>query len=220
MFRIKICGMTSSDDVRAAADAGADAIGLNFYRRSRRYVFPEVAKQIGAMVPDEVTKVGVFVNAPAEEIKQIVNLVGLDCVQLHGDEPPALPSGLPPHIAIVRAFRCGADGLTPLVDYLAACRAHGRAIDAVLVDADAQADYGGTGRVADWSLVARDRNMLGNVPLILAGGLTPENVGGAIVLVRPDGVDVASGVEREPGRKDAALVRRFVVAARDALDRL
>jgi phosphoribosylanthranilate isomerase len=220
VFRIKICGMTSIDDARAAVDAGADAIGLNFYQRSRRYILPEQAEQIAAAVPGEVTTVGVFVNATAEEINQIVDRVGLNCAQLHGDEPPTLSAQLPAQVLIVRAYRCGEEGLTPLAHHLTTCRARGRAPDAVLVDADARSDYGGTGRAADWSLVAKEREALGDVPLILAGGLTPENVGEAIAVVRPDGVDVASGVESGPGRKDAVLVARFIAAARDALDRL
>jgi phosphoribosylanthranilate isomerase len=219
MFRIKICGMTSVEDARAAAEAGADAIGLNFYPRSRRFVRPETAARIAAAVPRDVTKVGVFVNATAEEIRRIAELVGLDCVQLHGDEPPALVAQLPPQVAVVRAYRCTVDGLAPLAEYLAACPAHGRALDAVLVDADAGGDYGGTGQAADWSLVARERDALGGTPLVLAGGLTPENVSEAIAQVHPDGVDVASGVESRPGRKDAALVARFVAAAREALER-
>ncbi len=217
MFRIKICGMTSSDDALAAADAGADAIGLNFYPRSKRYVSPDVAEKIAAAVPDSVTKVGVFVNATAGEIAQVVDRVGLHCVQLHGDEPPALAAELPPGVSVLRAHRCTADGLALLRDYIDRCREAGCSLDAVLVDADAGSDFGGTGRAADWALVARERTMLGAVPLILAGGLTPDNVCQAIAAVRPDGVDVASGVESEPGRKDVALVTRFVAVAREAL---
>ena len=117
---------------------------------------------------------------------------------------------------IVRAHRCGRDGLAPLAKYLVDCRALGRVPDAVLIDADAAAEYGGTGQRADWARIASQRELLGELPLILAGGLTPDNVAAAIAAVRPDGVDVASGVESGPGRKDAELVRRFIAAARDA----
>ncbi len=217
MFRIKICGMTSCDDARAAANAGADAIGLNFYPRSRRFVSLDIAAQIAATLPDGVTTVGVFVNATADEINQVVERVGLGCVQLHGDEPPTLLAQLASHVPIVRAYRCGADGLAPLSQYFTACRTHGREPDAVLVDADAGADYGGTGEAADWWLVAKEKHLLGAVPLVLAGGLTPRNVAAAVAAVRPHGVDVASGVESEPGRKDVALVQQFIAAARSAL---
>ena len=217
MFRIKICGITSSDDARAAVAAGADAIGLNFYPRSKRFVSPEVAAQIAAALPDDVIAVGVFVNTAAEEINEVARQVGLDCVQLHGDEPPAFAAQLAPGVLVVRAHRCGVDGLAPLAQYLTACRAAGRVPDAVLVDADAGGDYGGTGEAADWSLVAREKHVLGEVPLVLAGGLTADNVAAAVTAVRPHGVDVASGVESAPGQKDAALVQRFVAAARQAL---
>ena len=179
----------------------------------------DIAAQIVATLPDGVTTVGVFVNATADEINQVVERVGLGCVQLHGDEPPTLLAQLASHVPIVRAYRCGADGLAPLAQYITACRTHGRAPDAVLVDADAGGDFGGTGRAADWSLVAKERDVLGAVHLVLAGGLTPRNVSAAaIAAVRPDGVDVASGVESAPGRKDAAMVARFVAAAPEALD--
>ncbi len=219
MFRIKICGITSEADARAAADAGADAVGLNFFRKSRRFLEPVAARQIAAVVPAEVVRVGVFVNSTADEIVKTVDAVGLDYVQLHGDEPPMLLAKLSSGVKIVRAFRCGSDGLSPLARYLDECRTLGRVPDAALIDADAGADYGGSGQPADWTRIAQDRAQLGDVPLILAGGLTPENVAAAIAAVRPDGVDVASGVEIQPGQKDATLVRRFVAAARAALAR-
>jgi phosphoribosylanthranilate isomerase len=214
LFRIKICGITSVADGLAAASAGADAIGLNFWPQSKRYVRPETAREIAAALPGGVTKVGVFVNAAAEEIASTADEVGLDWIQLHGDERAELLAKLPPRLPVLRAFRCGADGLTQLARYLTESRDEGRAPDAVLIDADAAGDFGGTGQCADWARVAQDRNLLAGMPLILAGGLTPRNVAAAIQSVRPDGVDVASGVESQPGRKDGALVEQFVVAAR------
>jgi len=214
MLRIKICGITNLDDARSAIDAGADAIGLNFFRKSRRFVEPEIARTISASLPASVTKVGVFVNHSAGEIAEISKLVGLDYIQLHGDEQPQLLAELPTNVGVVRAHRCTKDGLAPLAQYLNECRSNGRAPDAVLIDADAGAEFGGTGELADWSLVARERTLLSGVPLILAGGLTPSNVNAAIAAVHPDAVDVASGVEREPGFKDEELVAQFISVAK------
>lgn len=223
MFRIKICGITNVADARVAAEAGADALGLNFFSKSRRFVASAAAREIAAAVPAGVTRVGVFVNQSAAEISQIITALGLDCVQLHGDEPAEIVSELPVDVKIVRAFRCGRAGLAPLASYLKSCCAVGRVPDLVLVDADAAGEFGGSGQRADWARVARERDLIRGVPLVLAGGLAPENVAEAIATVRPDGVDVASGVESSPGNKDAAKVRGFVAAARAAfayLDRL
>jgi phosphoribosylanthranilate isomerase len=153
---------------------------------------------------------------------QTAGQLGLTSVQLHGDEPAEMLAQMPSSLLIIKAYRCDARGLLPLAGYLDACRAAGRAPDAVLIDAQAEAteEYGGTGRVADWERIARDRELVGDLPLILAGGLTPANVSEAIAAVRPHGVDVASGVETQPGRKNASLVREFVAASREAFARL
>ncbi|MCI0332932.1 MAG: phosphoribosylanthranilate isomerase [Planctomycetes bacterium] len=219
-FRIKICGITNLDDARAAADAGADAIGFNFFSKSRRFVDPQRARQIVEQTPAGVLTVGVFVNSDAKQIVETVEQVGFHAVQLHGDEPPLLVAQLPSQIRIVRAYRCGRDGLKPLANYLEECRQRGRMPDAALIDADAGTDFGGSGQLADWALIQHERESLDGLPLILAGGLTPDNVAAAIAAVSPDGVDVASGVEQEPGRKDAALIARFVAAARAAFARI
>jgi phosphoribosylanthranilate isomerase len=216
MFRIKICGITNIDDAQAATRAGADAIGLNFFNKSRRFVEPSVARQIAASLPQNVAKVGVFVNHEASQITSIAHDVGLDYVQLHGDEPPELVLQLPAQIGIIRAHRCGADGLSRLAHYLSDCAARGRAPDATLIDADTGSEYGGTGRIADWDRIVQERGSLGVIPLILAGGLTPTNIAAAITAVRPDAVDVASGVEREPGIKDPHLITQFIAAAQQA----
>lgn len=216
MFRIKICGLTSVDDALEAAAGGADAIGLNFFAQSKRCVDVETARHISLALPAEVKRVGVFVNASTNDIGAVLREVGLDAIQLHGDEPAELLAELPRGIPVVRAYRCGQQGLLELASYLSACRAHGRLPDAILVDADVGADFGGSGKLADWSVVARDRDYLNGIPLILAGGLSVANVGAAIAAVQPDGVDVASGVERSPGCKDAKLVRDFIAAARAA----
>jgi phosphoribosylanthranilate isomerase len=218
MFRIKICGITNERDALAAAEAGADAIGLNFFQKSRRFIEPETARQITAAVPAGILKVGVFVNLTVAEISSIVSRVGLDAVQLHGDESPQIIAELLKDVRVLRAHRCGSDGLMSLSQFLAVSRAAGRMPDAVLIDADAGSDFGGTGQRADWDLIAREREALQKLPLILAGGLTLGNVAAAIAAVAPEGVDVASGVESAPGKKDQAKVRDFIVAAREAFD--
>jgi phosphoribosylanthranilate isomerase len=215
-FRIKICGITNLSDALAAADAGADAIGLNFFSKSRRFVEPGQARSIAASLPAGILKVGIFVNHDAEHMHSIVDQVGLNAVQLHGDESPALVSELPFNVRIIRAHRCGPDGLAPLAQYLDQCHALGRMPDFLLIDADTGANFGGTGTRADWQLIRKQKDLLGGLPFLLAGGLTPDNVASAIEAVAPNGVDVASGVEREPGHKDAGLIARFVATAREA----
>ncbi len=216
MFHIKICGITNSEDALAAIQAGADALGFNFYAKSQRFIEPTAAREIVASLPKVVRKIGVFVNHSAAEISGIAADVSLDGIQLHGNESPEIVGQLPVQLLLVRAFRCGAAGLVPLSEYLNKCRAAGRVPDAVLIDADAGAEFGGTGEQADWNRVARERIMLERTPLILAGGLTPANVAAAISAVRPDAVDVASGVERRPGLKDHQQIADFAAAAKRA----
>jgi len=220
MFRIKICGITNLNDARVVADAGADAVGLNFFRKSHRFVDPETARAIASTLPTHVMKVGVFVNHSATEIAEIAVQVGLNAIQLHGDESPQFLAPLPSQLKIIRAHRCGQNGLAPLAQFIADSRANGRGPDAVLVDADAGAEFGGTGRIADWSRITSERLSLADLPLILAGGLTPDNVAEAIRVVRPGAVDVASGVESSPGEKDQSKVRDFIAAARQAFSEL
>lgn len=217
MFQIKICGITNSHDALAAVQSGADALGFNFFVRSKRFVEPNTAREIGATLPKGIQKIGVFVNHSAAEICSTAAEVGLDGIQLHGEEPPEIVAQLPSQLLLIRAFRCGVAGLMPLREYLEECRVAGRIPDIVLIDADAGAAFGGTGQKADWGQVAQDRNLLTATPLILAGGLTPANVAAAISAVHPDAVDVASGVEREPGLKDHRLIADFVSAAKRGL---
>jgi phosphoribosylanthranilate isomerase len=220
MFRIKICGVKNVNDACAAVDAGADALGLNFYDKSKRRVDPDVASQIASSVPNSIPKVGVFVNHSTDQIQDIAAQIHPSHIQLHGDESPQFLNNLPLSIKIIRAYRCGAAGLAPLASYIEECRALGRVPDAVLIDADAGTSYGGTGQAADWALIVKHRHALGEIPLILAGGLTPTNVAAAIEAVRPDAVDVASGVERAPGIKDHDLIKQFIADARKAFDRI
>jgi phosphoribosylanthranilate isomerase len=230
MFRIKICGLTNPDDALAAFDAGADGIGLNFYAKSKRYVDAATARKItdvlyqAAGVPGRsfVYPIGVFVNHSASEVSRIVQESRLVAAQLHGDEPPEFVAGLP-RIPTIRARRLDERGVSMLSDDLGACLAAVGAMPAderascdLLVDAAAPGQYGGTGETVDWSALADHPRWLTCKHLILAGGLTPDNVVEAIRIVRPHAVDVASGVESAPGKKDPAKMRDFVAAAREA----
>lgn len=213
LFRIKICGVTRPSDACAIAAAGADAIGLNFYAGSSRHLSRDQAHAITASLPAVVQKVGVFVNATAAEIRELAAAAPLDWIQLHGDEPPGLVAELAP-LGVIRAWRIGPGAWERLATYLAECRRQGALPRAILLDAAQGAAYGGTGKTLDWSEVARHRAILAGLPLILAGGLRPENVAEAIRVARPDGVDTASGVEIRPGEKDPARVQAFVAAAK------
>jgi phosphoribosylanthranilate isomerase len=210
MFRVKICGITNVEDALVAAAAGADAIGLNFYERSPRYVDAAAAKVIAARVPNEIAKVGVFVNMSAADICDIVREVPLGWIQLHGDEPPELLADLPDGVQIIRAQRCEESGLRPLAGYLVSAAAAGRSPDAILIDGPAKATFGGAGQLPSWRRIVMERDILSGLPLVLAGGLAPDNVAEAIRFVRPAAVDVASGVEHRAGKKDPDLVKQFV----------
>jgi len=219
MFRVKICGVTSSDDAQAAWNAGADAIGLNFYENSPRFVELARAEEIVASLPANVCRVGVFVNADAAHICRTYDQLSLDAIQLHGDEPPPF-LGLLGKRPVIRAFRCRDTGVAPVVDYLDKCSALGCVPRFALLDAYYPGQYGGTGRVFDWTLVSDSKQLLHGVQVVLAGGLTAENIGEAIATARPHAVDTASGVESAPGVKDVGLVRDFVQNAEAAFGRL
>lgn len=204
MVRVKICGITSVADALTCVEAGADALGLNFWSGSVRRVAESEAQAIAAAVRSRALLVGVFVDAPEPEIVRLRDSLGLGCVQLHGDEPPALLTRLLPHAYKALRVR-GADIQDELARYPG---------EYVLLDAYVKGMPGGTGATFDWSLardVARSRK------LTLAGGLTPDNVADAVRAVRPFCVDVASGVESAPGVKDRALVQAFVERAKQAL---
>jgi phosphoribosylanthranilate isomerase len=201
-FVVKICGITSPDDARRAVDAGADAVGVNLWPGSKRFVDDAAARAIVAAVPPSVLTFGVFVNAPPAEVARRLDALGLARAQLHGDEAPDAFAALPAE-RLVRVVRVRAEP-----DFAAA---HAWGVPLFMYDAHV-AGYGGGGVTAPWPLVAR----LARRPFLLAGGLTPDNVAAAIAAVRPDGVDVASGVESAPGRKDAARLRLFIDAARAA----
>lgn len=216
MFRIKICGVTSPDDARRAAEAGADAIGVNFCAQSPRFLTPSAALAVIEALPAGVAKVGVFVNAPTEDILDACERLRLDYIQLHGDESPEMLAHLKPW-PIVRAFRLTESGWSPIVDYMAACQALDCLPAALLIDAHRPGLYGGTGQVVDWRAVGQRPEAFAGLPIILAGGLNPDNVSQAIETAAPWGIDTASGVESSPGIKDPEKVRRFVAQARAAL---
>jgi phosphoribosylanthranilate isomerase len=212
-LRIKICGITNAADGLQAAALGADAIGLNFYPQSPRHIDVATARSILRELPPFVDPVGLFVNLPLPQIFETLHpLRGIHTFQWYGDiHEPDDPS---PY-RLIAAFSVGAaEDLQAIARYLDRCRSADLSPAAVLTDAHAPGKYGGTGRTAPWNLLADFRP---GVPLILAGGLTPENVAEAVRIVRPYAVDVASGVERSPGRKDAEKMRRFIGSAREAV---
>jgi phosphoribosylanthranilate isomerase len=225
MFRIKICGITNVPDALAAADAGADTIGLNFYPKSPRFIEAKFAAIILRVVPQHLGRVGVVVNETVEALNELLARFEVDAqsdlhaIQLHGDEPPEFVAAVRAKY-LIRARRFTEHGIAAIASDLEACDRLRRLPDAVLIDAATPGRYGGTGTTVSWSGLADYRRWLHNVPLILAGGLTPENVAEAIRIVRPHGVDVASGVESSPGKKDHAKIRDFVAAARDAFAQL
>ncbi len=219
MFRIKICGITSPEDALSAVNLGADAIGLNFYEPSPRFVSLEMAAKIATEVVDSVRKIGVFVNADPSTIQTACDAARLDGVQLHGDELPEF-AARPFGCSVIRVRRLDPQGIAAIKDDLSACQTAGRLPDAVLLDAMTAGQYGGTGETVSWPGLVDYQKWLGGVPLILAGGLTPENVAEAIRTVCPDGVDVASGVESSKGVKDISKVQAFITEAQAAFDEI
>jgi len=206
--RIKICGITSVVDAELAGRLGVDAIGLNLYAGSQRHIGPELAQRIARALPAFVEPVVLFVNEPLAQALAVAEPISRT-IQWHGDEPPLPP---PPPWRLIPAFQVGdAASLPTVTAYLSRCRAAGRLPAAVLLDGHVPGQYGGTGQTVPWQLLA---GFDPGVPVILAGGLTSDNVAAAIRLVRPHAVDVASGVETEPGRKDAEKLRRFIAMVR------
>ena len=205
MVKVKICGVTRVEDAHAAIAAGGDAIGLNFYQKSPRFVSSEAAKAIVDAVGQRTLVVGVFVDTDPEEILKLKSEIGFQCVQFHGAEPPETVARFLPHAYKALRVR-GAEALEESRRY------PGRYL---LLDAYVPGQAGGTGATFDWKLaaeIARERDVT------LAGGLTPENVADAIRAVHPFCVDVASGVESAPGIKDHARMELFVREARTALE--
>ncbi|MDR7482286.1 MAG: phosphoribosylanthranilate isomerase [Armatimonadota bacterium] len=204
MIRVKICGITDDAEALAAAAAGADAVGFVF-APSRRQIDPVRARQVAAVLPPFVTRVGVVVNEPLERLRALVDGVRLDAVQLHGDEPPE-------YCAAAAAWGITVIKAVPVAGPLDLARLRAYRAAAVLLDAHRPGQRGGTGQPFDWRLAAPTAQVL---RVILSGGLRPETVAEGIRVVRPYGVDVSSGVESD-GRKDPAKMAAFVAAARQA----
>ena len=203
MTRVKVCGITTPDDACLAAEYGADAVGLIFAESSRK-VSVEEAREIAAALPDDVLKVGVFVDAEPAKVLRIAAEVGLDYAQLHGDESPEVVAAVQDGgLKVMKAFRVrGAASLEALRYYEA---------DLFLLDAYSERVRGGTGERFDWVLA---KSLKGRGNIVISGGLTPENVREAIRFFEPYGVDASSSLEDAPGKKNAERVRRFVSAAK------
>ncbi|GIW54942.1 MAG: N-(5'-phosphoribosyl)anthranilate isomerase [Nitrospiraceae bacterium] len=203
--KIKICGITNATDARAAVEAGADALGFVFHRKSPRWVDAKVVKAIVSELPPFVLPVGVFVDEDAKVVRDLMDECGLALAQLHGDESASYCERL--GRPVLKAIRLRDRG-----SFLALAEFQGRAqVRGFVVDAFSEEAYGGTGQTADWNLAAEAAKA---ARILLAGGLTPANVGEAIERVRPYGVDVSSGVEASPGKKDPEKIRAFVRAVR------
>ena len=204
--KVKICGITNWVDARRAVAEGAELLGFNFYAGSPRYVEPAKARRIVSRLPKRISVVGVFVNETEQTMLEIARTVGLDALQLHGDETPAMVARLKRSFPVIKAIRVKQSlAVGQLQTY--------RAATALLLDGFDAQRRGGTGKTFDWE-IARRAKKYGRV--FLAGGLTPENVGEAIRAARPYAVDVCSGVEARPGKKDLARVRNLMRAAKDA----
>ncbi|GAB4514553.1 MAG: phosphoribosylanthranilate isomerase [Anaerolineae bacterium] len=215
MIRVKICGLTRLEDAWCAVEAGADFLGFICYPRSPRYLTPRDIRRIVAEVRArgaQTPAIGVFVNASLMEVRQVMEAAGLDLVQLHGDEPPDWVAALGG-----RAFKAIrpptlSEGITAWERYrpvTSTALEHPR----LLVDAYHPDAYGGTGAIGDWTMAAELARRCDR--LLLAGGLHPDNVAAAVAMVHPWGVDVSSGVESAPGRKDHGKIRAFIAAVRE-----
>lgn len=203
--RVKICGITSAEDAANAVSAGADALGFVFYRQSPRYVSPQLARSIIGRLPPLVVPVGIFVNEEVKVVRDIVDSCGLGLAQLQGDETAAYCEEL--HRPVLKAVR-----LKDRRSFLAIAEFRGRAgVRGFLLDRYSEESFGGTGLTADWTLAAE---VAESATVVLAGGLTARNVGEAIRVVHPYAVDVSSGVEASPGKKDPEKIRAFIEAVR------
>jgi phosphoribosylanthranilate isomerase len=205
VVKVKICGITNKMDAMKAAALGADMLGFILYKKSARYVEPRTIRDIANELPDSVKKVGVFVDEGADSVRALAEDSSLDVLQFHGDEDPAYCAKFKDGYGIIKAFSVkDTHSLKDANDY---------DVDYILLDTHSEALKGGTGTVFDWKLIEAYEFLK---PVILSGGLTPDNVMKAIQSVSPYGVDVSSGVEAAPGRKDASLLEKFFENARKA----
>jgi phosphoribosylanthranilate isomerase len=203
MIGVKICGITNVSDACSAVQCGADAIGFIFYPKSLRYVRPEKVERIVKNLPSEVIRVGVFVNQEVQEVREIVEFCALDLAQLHGDESAQYCSQFPISSLIKAVSPRAEREIQDLKNY---------PVRAILVDASEPGGYGGTGKISNWSLAIKIKE---THPLVLAGGLNTDNVRAAIDAVRPEAVDINSGAEASPGKKDPDKMRRIIGIVRE-----
>ena len=208
-MKVKICGITNWKDAKCSIDAGADMLGFNFYRNSPRYITPAKARRIVRRLPKHVSAVGVFVNELEEKMFAIARSVGLDRLQLHGEETPAAVSRVGRSLPVIKAVRA-TNSFRP------SQLAKFKHASAILLDGFDRHLRGGTGKTFDWRVARRARRY---ARIFLAGGLTPDNIGEAIRAVQPYAVDVCSGVEAKPGRKDPLRIRALVSAIETAQTR-
>ena len=202
MVEVKICGITNISDAFIAAKCGVDALGFIFYPKSQRYVAPAKAKEIIEKLPREIIRVGVFANHEIQDVKEITKFCDLHLIQLHGDESPEYCAQFPIS-SLIKAVSCRTEqDIQKLKDYPAR---------AILMDARKPGHYGGTGKNSDWRLAIKVKEMH---PIILAGGLNQENIRKAIEIVRPQAVDINSGVEISPGKKDPDKIREVIELVR------
>jgi len=202
MVKVKICGITNLEDARAAVDSGADALGFVFFKKSPRYISPSNALKIIKKLPPFISSVGVFVNEKKETIEKIVSQTGINIIQLHGDEPPSACSLSKP---VVKAIRVKS------IESLDIVSKYKDKVSAFLLDAYTPEVFGGAGQIFNWDIAVEARQF-GRV--ILAGGLTPDNIEKAVRYVHPYAVDVSSGVEAEKGVKDHKMIRLFIEKAK------
>lgn len=207
MTQVKICGITNKEDALCAADCGAAALGFIFYPPSLRYIKPEDARKIISALPKEIVKVGVFVNEKPKEIIRAMEYCGLDMIQLHGDETPEYCLELPASLIIKAVELKNEDDLNYALNYN---------VVAMLVDSRQPGFYGGTGKKSNWEQACRIKK---NKPLILSGGLNEDNIAQAMKDVAPHGLDINSGVESEPGKKNHAKLARIfeIIRANDII---
>lgn len=203
MVKVKICGITNWADARNSAEAGADFLGFNFYAKSPRYITPAAASRIIRRLPRGIKAVGVFVNETEENVLKMARLAGLQQIQLHGDESPETVARLRRNFPVIKALRVDGKIEASLSDFANA--------DGLLLDAVNGNQFGGTGKTFDWNVIRRANP---KKKLFLAGGLTPENAAEAIRIGKPYAVDVCSGVELRPGKKDSRRVTAFMRAVR------
>jgi len=206
IIEVKICGITSLEDAETAMLAGADAIGFIFYPRSPRYVTPDRAREISRKLPARVCRVGVFVDHDAEGVRRIAEFCGLDFIQLHGNESPDYCRTFSPSVVIKAVSIQEEEDLALLKDY---------PVRAILADAHDPVRRGGIGKTCDWNLARKAGE---NHRLILSGGLNPQNILSAIEAVRPLAVDIGSGVESQPGKKDPGKIKELMAAVRSFKD--